>query len=69
MAYHPLSKDTGGDARAEARRIMKVLDDMVRQYTPNEESFLKGIRLQLDGTAPITAKQLFWLRDIKDKHL
>lgn len=69
MAYHPLTSDTGGfadDRRAEADRILDILrvicDD---DYTPKEAAFIED--MARGGT--VSPKQLFWLRDIKDKYL
>lgn len=69
MAYHPLTNETGGspdDRRSEADRLLKLLDEVdVMQFTANEDRFLGQMRE--DG--PVSPKQLFWLRDIKDKYL
>lgn len=74
MAYHPLANDTGGspdDRRSEADRILKLLEDecfdalAVTAFTTKEDTFIGQMR---EG-GPVSPKQLFWLRDIKDKYL
>jgi hypothetical protein len=73
MAYHPLTNDTGGtadDRRAEASRILSILskngvDSSV--MSPREQGFYE--QMADDETQPVSPKQLFWLRDIKDKYL
>jgi len=73
MSYHPLANDTGGsatDRRAEADRILKMLvenDFDLGQATPKESKFLED--MLDDQMVPITPKQIFWLRDIRDKYL
>lgn len=72
MAYHPLANDTGGsdeDRRNEADRILKMLVDIDPEFhmTPSEQRFIE--KMYDDGAQPISPKQLFWLRDIKDKYL
>lgn len=71
MAYHELTKESGGtadDRRSEASRLMKIIegfewDDM----TSAEITFLN--EMEENDTRPVSTKQLFWLRDIKDKYL
>jgi hypothetical protein len=70
MAYHPLANDTGGsadDRRAEADRIIQILSETVEfeALAPNEQKFIGQIQ---NGEA-VSTKQLFWLRDIKDRAL
>ncbi len=67
MSYHDLSSCTLDDdeRREEAGRIVKMLDGYLEQMLPSESSFLERVG---DGI-PISVKQLFWLRDIKDKYL
>ena len=69
MAYHPLANDTGGtadDRRAEADRILKILDECgdPREYTAREDSFLGNMR----ENRAVSPKQLFYLRDLKVKY-
>lgn len=74
MAYHSLTKESGGneyDRRLEASRILDILtaesvmerDDL----TQDHREFLR--KMFADRKQTITTKQLFWLRDIKDKYL
>jgi hypothetical protein len=70
MTYHPLANDTGGtadDRRAEASRIIRIIFNSVDvdSVTPKEKTFI----FQMDEGGEVTPKQLFWLRDIKDKYL
>lgn len=71
MTYHALANDTGGteqDRENERDRILKVLHDAFGDYgapyTEREEAFLESI-----AEGPVSPKQLFWLRDIKDRYL
>ena len=68
MAYHELTKETGGSAdnrRAEADRIVKILTEGdVSEFSQKEIDFIH----QMEDGGPVSAKQLFWLRDIKDKY-
>ena len=70
MAYHPLSNDTGGtadDRRAEADRIIQILSEHIsfEELAPNEQKFIASMQ---EGGA-VSPKQLFWLRDLKDRCL
>jgi hypothetical protein len=66
MSYHPLTSETGSDAdnrRSEANRILEMLKGRDEELAPNEQKFFENLRKGY----PVTAKQLFWLRDIKDR--
>lgn len=70
MAY--VGNDTGGtadDRRAEADRLLKMLGDVMQrcpiEMTRGELNFVE----QMDSNCAVSPKQLFWLRDIKDKYL
>jgi hypothetical protein len=69
MAYHPLANDTGGtadDRRSEADRLVKIIEEAAPDtMTQTEIEFVD--RMSHGGT--VSTKQLFWLRDIKDKYL
>ena len=68
MAYHPLTNDTGGtadDRRAEANRILKLLEGHDDRMTAKERAFVED----MDNDWDVSPKQLFWLRDIKNKYL
>ena len=73
MAYHPLANDTGGtadDRRAEAARILKIFvenDLHAAGLTEREARFVA--EMLDDPTQNVSPKQLFWLRDLKDKYL
>jgi len=67
MGYHDLS-DSGMDGtarRKEASRIVDIIQDFTEQMTPSERKFVEQMG---DDFAPVSTKQLFWLRDIKDKY-
>ena len=69
MTYHPLTKETGGNADdnfAESRRILKILDDYAN--TDEMTSAEQGFIAQMESAEGVTPKQLLWLRDIKDKY-
>jgi hypothetical protein len=67
MSYHDLSSCTlnADERREEANRLVNMINDEVSdQLTEKEAGFLAQME---DG--PVSVKQLFWLRDIKDKYL
>ena len=59
---------TAKDRRNEADRIISLLlesgEDLIRM-TRTEQDFVS----QMEDGRSVTPKQLFWLRDIKDKYL
>lgn len=67
MSYHDLSECTltADERRAEADRLTVIIGEFQEKLTANEREFVKK---QRDGF-PVSVKQLFWLRDIKDKYL
>lgn len=68
MSYHSLSECTltPDERREEANRIIHILDDVDKdKFTETEHKFLMGV----GQGGFVTVKQLFWLRDIKDKYL
>ena len=67
MTYHSLSECTLTDdeRRAEADRLTVIIGEFEDRLTPNELAFVKK---QRDGF-PVSVKQLFWLRDIRDKYV
>jgi thiol:disulfide interchange protein len=66
MSYHDLSECTLSDdeRRAEATRIVLMLVDVTGK-TEHEHQFIR--KMSQPGT--VSVKQLFWLRDLKDKYL
>jgi hypothetical protein len=68
MSYHDLSECTltADERRAEANKITGMLADAIDQMQDNERSFVMRIA---DFYAPVSVKQIFWLRDLKDKYL
>jgi hypothetical protein len=63
-----LGQETGGDADARLSECQKLLDIIARfqeELTPKEQQFVE----RMDGASYCSGRQLFWLRDIKDKYL
>ena len=67
MGYNNLSESgmTGSDMRSEASRIVTMIEDSIDQMTPVERRFVESMG---DDFAPVSIKQLFWLRDLRDKY-
>ena len=65
MSYHDLSECTLTPAERveEAGRIIIMLEDCMDELSAKEVQFIEG----LEGACSV--KQLFWLRDIKDRML
>jgi hypothetical protein len=60
--------DSGGDLNSrvtEAHKIVGLLEEFLEQMQPNEKNFVEQMA-DCDHCSP---KQLFWLRDIKEKYL
>lgn len=57
---------TPEDRRAEADRLVKIISENgLSQLEPRELDFV----CEMDEGRPVSPKQIFWLRDIKDKYL
>ena len=57
--------------REEARDIIELLEDHQDEMNPKDFNFYVGIVEDLDvfgGRARITERQLFWLRDMRDRY-
>ncbi len=70
MAYHPLTNESGGDENSrinEARKIVEMLEVCYEEMKANEQSFVN--QMADTDCERCSVKQLFWLRDIKDKYL
>lgn len=68
MKYHDLSESTlTPDERfKEKNEILELLEEVDSlHFTENEHHFLEGMR----HSTTVSVKQLFWLRDIKNKYL
>ena len=67
MGYHDLSECTldADERKEEARRIVSRLVDEAYRMNDNEVRFIEHMA---DGYAPVSVKQLFWLRDLNDKY-
>lgn len=66
MSYHDLSGSTltNDERRAEATRIVIMLVDVTGK-AQHEHDFIR----KMSQPGPVSVKQLFWLRDLKDKYL
>jgi hypothetical protein len=63
-----LGQETGGDNNSrvnEARAIVGMLEDRMEQLNPTEASFVE----RMAEADFVSRKQIFWLRDIKEKYL
>ncbi len=65
MSYHSLSECTldADERREEATRICIMLVD-VTGMSQHEHDFIR----QISRPIPVSVRQLFWLRDLKDKY-
>ena len=70
MGYHDLSDSgmTAQERRNEATRILRILDDQCsfEDFRPHEQEFMDKMD---QPDVPVSTKQLFWLRDLKEKYL
>ncbi len=67
MTYHPLANDTGQTPerrREEANDLCKLLAEHTEEMNVKEQEFIESIT---DATY-CSPKQLFWLRDLRDKY-
>jgi hypothetical protein len=67
MSYHDLSECTLSlsERIQEALRLIKIIKDYTDKLTDKEREFVS----KMCTTQQISVKQLFWLRDIKDRVL
>jgi hypothetical protein len=67
LSYHDLSECTltPEERSAEADRIIEMLEGYESELRPNE----KDMMARVEATGACSVKQLFWLRDIKDRIL
>lgn len=70
MGYNPLSESgmSPEDMRTEASRICDMIRPAVGDYDMRAHE-LKFVMDIADKRKPVSTKQLFWLRDLKDKYL
>jgi hypothetical protein len=70
MGYNDLSDSgmTDVERRDEATRICNLVLPNVGDYTMSQKE-LKFMMDIADKSKPVSTKQLFWLRDLKDKYL
>lgn len=77
MGYHPLAEQTGGDDERRNQEAHRIIFELglyrrVGDMREKERQFViqSKDRLQEYGTrATFSAKQIFWLRDIKETYL
>ena len=68
MVYFNTSTQTPEERRVEATRILRILEEVdLDQMAEYERNFVQG--QYLDEDQPVSPKQLFWLRDLKEKYL
>jgi hypothetical protein len=67
MTYHDLSECTlNPEERAEeARRIVQMIAHVTEEMKQHEQDFVE----KMDDCQFCSVKQLFWLRDLKDRYL
>jgi len=68
MTYHPLTRESGGDENSrcmEARDICRMLEEFSDEMSPREKDFIES----MTDCDYCTTKQLFYLRDIKDRYV
>jgi len=66
MTYHPLTRESGSDAdrrRQEAVDLLQMIRPYVEDMKPHERKFWNDMQ----ESSFCTVKQLFWLRDLRDK--
>ena len=55
---------TSAERRLEATRIVNRISDCLDQMTPSERRFVEQMNCDF---APVSIRQLFWLRDLNEK--
>lgn len=68
MAYHTLTSDSGGNEKdriEEAQKICRMLEEFQDVMSQKEKDFIEN----MTDCDYCTTKQLFYLRDIKDRYL
>ena len=73
-----LGQQSGGDNEARVAEAKRIVVDMglvsrTDEMSPKEQQFVEQMfeaveSVAYDGTPFISGKQLFWLRDLKDKY-
>lgn len=63
--YQDSGHATADERRAEADKLLKIIEGYGVEMTPKETSFVE----QMADSETVSPKQLFWLRDIRDKYL
>ena len=56
---------TPAERRQEASRIVNRIQDYLDQMAPGERRFVESMSCDF---APVSVKQLFWLRDLNEKY-
>lgn len=68
-----LGQQTGSDSNAkEAMELVRMIEPHFEQLSSNEQRFISKVSELLDRYGErtiISGKQLFWMRDIKDRLL
>ena len=71
MTYHPLTQETGADPEQRRQEASDLVDKITSDagygdLSDKEKGFVEQME---DESQFVSAKQLFWLRDIWDKLL
>ena len=56
---------TPAERRQEASKIVNRISDCLDQMTPTERRFVESMGCDF---APVSVRQIFWLRDINEKY-
>lgn len=63
--YQDSGHATPDGRRVEANKLIKIIEGYGIELTPKETAFVE----QMADSEYVSPKQLFWLRDIRDKYL
>ena len=68
MSYHDLSECTltADERQAEAMRIADMLTNSLSKMSQKEREF---VLLMGSAHVNVSTKQIFWMRDLRDKYL
>jgi hypothetical protein len=68
MSYHSLSECTltADERQAEAIRIADILTNSLSKMSQKEREF---VLLMGSAHVNVSTKQIFWMRDLRDKYL
>jgi phage shock protein A len=70
---NPLFQESGGSPESrtnEAEKLLEMLEGRDEAMAPNEQKFVTDLRERFEkygAKTMVSPKQVFWLRDIKDR--